>query len=545
MCLLTESNTSYLGRSRTDRTLGSRSGGRRVFCAICRVLLMFVMAKGLSAFPQKEAKDSVTVQADAVPLAVIPATQIVLHDQIVWSKLYTDWRFDTLVGQIPSCVSQDADKDQAYVFHIVHWRITDSHTPVLVSSSWSAYGSKIRHPDILNRRLAANGDPLIYGKKRVLLIGVNLFDTKNGASTLSIRYKSSITQGTPENTQALGQLVTSLLGLSTAAKAAQGQILIAFDCQEGTAHLPFEMNVVETIGLPGEDSPDTDHQPAAPNTKSSAPQTTSPSNPPGDPQWNSASHVPTAIDSDSSHAPTPRLVDTNWPMTTSVSMQTPAANGVHDQGAQNGGNNAGTKPAAQKPAGGQADCSGLSAKNNCTISRTFTSLDKEWWDVSLAVPIPGVRESQYSISSNTLISKEKTNTNLYALFDIYPWAKWVTKGSGIPHFFAGLPVTGQTFYRPAFGVSENLTGWWLERHGFPVQMSFFAGLVDMKTTIVQGSPTTAQELNAASQKTRVWKGIYGVEVPVSSLISKIGKSKNQNTNSGNGKSGNQGSTAAQ
>jgi hypothetical protein len=533
----------------------------RVTIAISLVLFARVLpADAAGQKKPKEARDSVTVQADALALSGVPASVITLEDKITWSTLYSDWHLNSLKS-VPPCVTATADKDQAYVFHIVHWAAGDAGKPPrLVSSSWSAYGSKRFHPDTLRRKLAPNGDPLIYGKRKVLVIGVNVFDDmKNGATTLSIRYKSSVTQGTPENTQALSQLASALLGLASAAKAAQGAILIAFDCQQGTAHLPFDLNVVETIGLPGseDDSNSKQEDPLSP------PTSVSPATYPS-----SASSVRMSAAREDHPVESPTYL--NVSLRSSANSVGKAAgeesstneanrNGSSPQnntsspppkGAGGSPQDTGTKPASPTaPKSGQADCSSLTAKNNCTVSRTLTSLDKEWWDISLAVPIPGVRESKYSISSGALLSKPTTHTDLYALFDIYPWAKWVTKDSAAPHLSLGLPVTGQTFYRPAFGLSENLTGWNFLGRSFPVPMSFFAGVAYMKTTSVQGTPTTAAQLAVDSTTKRVLKPIFGIEVPVSALISKVGKGNKSNASNGatgkGGTSANQGSTVTQ
>jgi hypothetical protein len=517
-----------------------RGAGLRVFC----FGLLFISTGSLllalpnkKPKPPKEAKDSVTVRADAVALVGVSKNDIKLEDQMNWPKLYEAWKLNS-VGSGLSCLKNSLDKNQAYVFHLAQWAA--GNPPRLVSSSWSAYG-RARKADILKRRLASNGDPLIYGKRQILLIGLNVFDVKGGAGSLSIRYKSSITQAKPENVEALGQLVSALAGLS-AAKAAEGSVLIAISCLQGTAHLPFDLNVVETIGVP---------KPA--NTEQQQPNANETPVTQGSPAGKN--------EADSSRASQAPLLEILRPVSY-VSSDTESESNeglseIFDQQQPTVGNPAGgspekdsnAKPEAQKPtpSGGQADCSSLSAKNDCTISRTLTSLDKEWWDVSLAVPTPGVKESRYSISGSMLQSKSTTHTDLYALFDIYPWARWVTKDSGIPHFTVGLPVAGQTFYRPEFGIAENFTGWTtLQRKGFPTAMSIFVGMTYMKTTIVDGIPTTAAQLSASSSKTRVWKPVFGLEVPVNSLISKVGKgSKSKNTNSGStgGGNGNQGTSA--
>lgn len=545
--------------SQDDRKSGLRArvGTKRMTCL---GLAIFTLVLPVGAFGQgKEAHDSITVQADAVALPGVPPSTIVLQDEMSWADLYDKWKFSS-VSSRPSCVAKTADKDQAYIFHVAHWVGADAGKPPrLSSSSWSAYGSKVFNSDKLVRKLAPNGDPLIYGKQRILLISVHIFDDdKNGAGTLSIRDKSSVTQGIPENAQALTQLVSSLLGLTAAAKAAQGAILISFDCQEGTAHLPFDLNIVETIGLPESTAPpDPKQKPGTDPASASADPITDLN--PGSSEHSSARGTESDVESISYTEPnlhgSSRVEEISEGRSSTTRGSDAGGSSSQQGGASPGDGTDGSsqdnsaKPASQStPKAGQADCSSLSAKNPCTVSRTLTSLDKEWWDVSLAVSIPGVRESKYSISSSKLQSMPTTHTDLYALFDIYWSAKWWTKNSGAPHLAIGLPVTGQTFYRPAFGLSENLTGWNRFGRTFPVPINFFAGVVDMKTTTVKGAPTTAAELTADSATKRIWKAIFGVEVPVSALISKVGKgSKSTNANAGGngGKNGNQGSTATQ
>jgi hypothetical protein len=57
----------------------------------------------------------------------------------------------------------------------------------------------------------------------------------------------------------------------------------------------------------------------------------------------------------------------------------------------------------------------------------------------------------------------------------------------------------------------------------------------MKTKIVEGDPTTASELNSDLHSTHIWKPVFGVEVPVSSMVSKVKSVAGKNTN-GSGKS---------
>jgi hypothetical protein len=177
------------------------------------------------------------------------------------------------------------------------------------------------------------------------------------------------------------------------------------------------------------------------------------------------------------------------------------------------------------PSPGVMTCSGQGNTTLCSTTRTFTSLDREWWDVSIGVTAPGVRESQYSIVNNDLHSSATRHTDLYAFFDVFPTAFAASKESAWPHFNVGIPITSRSFYGPYVGVAENLTGWTHLQKGLnlPVGINFFAGVTWMKTQIVTDNPTTAADLTANTKNKRVWKGIFGIEVPVASIVSKIGK----------------------
>jgi hypothetical protein len=525
--------------------------------------------------------DTVTIKADSVPLTGVPPsaiTKALTSNEISWKNFTKTLNLASLPN-LPQCVTNSidenknytADPNTAYVIHIAQW--SKDNPPQLESSTWSAYSGSKNNPDALIRKLDETGNPLIFRKKNALIIGLDLFDDKGGSGSLSIQYKSSVTQGTPQNVQNLGQLVTSLLGISTAnAKAEAAPVLIAVACQSGTDHLPFTLNVVETIGIPASQKPADGTNPPPGQTVVPVPDALR-----GDNEGVNASqfgvaantngrrYVPPQILS-SPRISSPQLVvadydavpsrDNSDAQTSPPSEQSQDGNGGQQPGDaeskdQKPKNQAGNS-SSQSPQAGQADCTVLTASKNCTITRTFTFLDPEWWDISLAQSIPGVKESQYSISNSTLQVKTTTHADLYAFFDVDPAAYFLTKNTVIPHFAVGLPVAGKTFYRPFFGISQNLTGpLGLDKIGFPVHMNVFAGVVYMKTTRVTGNPTTTSELTADSSTARVTKWIFGAEVPLSALISKVGKgskssSKSSNSNGTTGTTeANQGTTASQ
>jgi len=195
-----------------------------------------------------------------------------------------------------------------------------------------------------------------------------------------------------------------------------------------------------------------------------------------------------------------------------------------------------TKNSPSEPAPGLMSCTGSHNSLPCTSTRTFTSLDPEWWDVSIGITIPGVRESKYSIANGALSKSVTTHTDLYAMLDLYPFFLKADKNDWAPHFDVGVPLTSQSFYRPYFGLAESVGGVLSRVSGakrpfkLPVDINVFAGMVWMKTNFVTDNPTTTQQLASDSHPTRVWKPIFGIEVPVSSIASKIKGAASKNSN---------------
>jgi hypothetical protein len=88
----------------------------------------------------------------------------------------------------------------------------------------------------------------------------------------------------------------------------------------------------------------------------------------------------------------------------------------------------------------------------------------------------------------------------------------------------GLPLASQSFYRPYFGLGENPTGWThlQKKLSVPARIDIFAGVIYIKEKFVLDIPTTQSEFNIDAIPTRVWKGVVGIGIPISSALSKIG-----------------------
>ena len=174
------------------------------------------------------------------------------------------------------------------------------------------------------------------------------------------------------------------------------------------------------------------------------------------------------------------------------------------------------------------DCTDAGTKG-CSFSRQFSVSEPESWDVGVGLAIPGVTEAVYSTPTAGSVPKStpKHHTDAYAFVDLYPFGYLAPKDSYWPHVNFGVPVTSQSLHRPYFGLGEDISGW-AQRKGFPLDICIFGGLVDMKQQIY--SVSTGQ-----LKWDRALKGVIGIEMPVTQLASKLGKSKSK---SGSGSSTN-------
>jgi hypothetical protein len=162
------------------------------------------------------------------------------------------------------------------------------------------------------------------------------------------------------------------------------------------------------------------------------------------------------------------------------------------------------------------------------MGRTFTSKEHAYVDISAGIAVPGVRDTSYAFSStsSTVSSSVTRHTDAYALIDVFPLGALLPKESRVPHINFGIPVTSQSLHRPYVGLAENLTGWThLQKAlSLPIAIDVFGGIVFMKTEQLSGTPTTQAAFNSDLSWHWVHKYMVGIEVPISSVTSKFGKS---------------------
>jgi hypothetical protein len=225
--------------------------------------------------------------------------------------------------------------------------------------------------------------------------------------------------------------------------------------------------------------------------------------------------------------------------TTSVvvgSTQNTNPGGVTASGGGQSTNNSGTNPSStsgnqnQKPAGPSADCPAQTSGGQqaaCKFAATVDDEDLYHWDISFAVPFHALNDLTFLASDgtgNTVIPKTVTRLNAYALFEFFPVAADIKTPPpiAVPHIFAGLPISGKVFNKPIFGAGDTFN---LKKivKVIPLQVGFFGGVVYNKE--FRQIPGTIGSANVEPH--RVWKGTYGVEIPVSQFKSLLSSNKSQ------------------
>jgi hypothetical protein len=168
------------------------------------------------------------------------------------------------------------------------------------------------------------------------------------------------------------------------------------------------------------------------------------------------------------------------------------------------------------------DCSRLTKTGKCTVSESFTSNDAEYWNIGINIIPYGPRENRYAQSTSGTITETHTLHNpLIAVVDMNPFAcKWsMNKG---PYIQAGVPLTGAAFHLPYVGLAQPIPG--LGKI-FPISFSIFGGVMFMKqtfpTSLAVGQTATTAAFNANLVTDRAIKGVFGIEVPLGAIISKV------------------------
>lgn len=354
--------------------------------------------------------------------------------------------------------SIEANSKQAYIFHLTTWNLSVDGAS-LNSSSWYVYHYNGAQMKQSYRTTTTESLPFLYGDSSILLVSVQKVQAATADAPKTI-VKSSYKLTVKQKAP---QNITNLIAVGEALLGVSGA------AKAEAAGIPA---CVETFSVHG------GHPPYDLTAEASF-EFSGPPKPGGAPTEENVLPSPTGP-SDEEHSIPAQLALPN-PTPTSTPGKAPSG-----------------------------------------ISRTFSILDKEYWDVNLGLNLPSVDTPIFTLSKDNKVQESiSKKVSPYAFVSLYPFAAVSPKDGAWPHINLGLPVAGQPLHRPFAGVAEKIP--WLDRYtGIPI--SVFAGAVALKesiSTLPLGLTTTPDQFVLRSHW--VWKGMFGLEFPVSSLISKIGK----------------------
>ena len=384
---------------------------------------------------------------------------------------------EPLAGQFTGPTLNDVCGDlksrRAYIIHIAHWARTDDKKFSLRSNDWYVYEKKRK--SLVQVGFTPDRAPILDGDTDALLFGIQIFDsiTPEEKPLVHVVYTATPTQTSPQNAQNLAQVVEAIMGVTAkqanAAGSQPAQALVIVALIPGAARLPYKLTIASSFSI--------------------------------------ASKTPVARNDGMGASP-----ESHGPMT---SAQDNASKPAPD-------NNNGATPSP-------TDCSAIdSTSKPCVTSHTLQSNDREWWDVSLGVALPGVKQTNFSAPSGTVVATTTTHTDVYAFFNL---GYDLQNRPYVPHLDLGIPVAGQPLHRPFVGVGEWLTPLFgLEKRGFPLRVGGFVGVVFAKQysprTLGVGSAATTGALAQDLRSYHVRKLLFGLEFSVSELIGRI-KSKSK------------------
>jgi hypothetical protein len=148
-------------------------------------------------------------------------------------------------------------------------------------------------------------------------------------------------------------------------------------------------------------------------------------------------------------------------------------------------------------------------------SEVYDDEGRYYWDVSLGMPVQGVKELQYKADDGVVRPRELKRENAYGFLNIFP-TKVDVKGDDFlrwPHLVMGVPISGKPLDRPVIALGAGIG-----KKKFFV-FDAFAGVVFNRvrepSTLSAGDAATENELQSDLRSRRVRKFIFGVNFPVS------------------------------
>lgn len=180
-------------------------------------------------------------------------------------------------------------------------------------------------------------------------------------------------------------------------------------------------------------------------------------------------------------------------------------------------------PIAYKTASVQTDTTlNSGGQTPFTASVTFVNEPKEWWDVSLALPVTKVNQLQYNSVANTVTPTQVNKQSLFAVFDFYipPTNLSATSYNLIPHPFAGVAMNSQPLHSLLFGASIGL-------HLAEVYGGAVLEKQQSLSGLTAGSTATPAQLSSATSHKYQAKFSFGIKISVKTAISAFSSSKSK------------------
>jgi len=162
----------------------------------------------------------------------------------------------------------------------------------------------------------------------------------------------------------------------------------------------------------------------------------------------------------------------------------------------------------------------MSARVSTPLSASLPLINekKQWWDVSVAVPVKSVNALQYVSSNDTVVPTKIAKQNLFAIADFYlpPIDLAGTTYSMIPHPIAGVSMASQPLHSFIVGGAIGL-------HFAEVFVASDWVKQQSLTGLSSGSPATQQQLSAATSYKYKAQFVVGINLPVKAAYSALQK----------------------
>ncbi|HSS21389.1 MAG TPA: hypothetical protein VLL54_15040 [Pyrinomonadaceae bacterium] len=148
--------------------------------------------------------------------------------------------------------------------------------------------------------------------------------------------------------------------------------------------------------------------------------------------------------------------------------------------------------------------------------KKFDNEGRYWWDVSVALPVKHISQTQFDTTANTVTAKKVDKQNAFALINLYPVPVDI-KGSTftwVPHFVGGVAIQKQPLKKFLLGAGFG-----------PRFANFYVGAVFTEekkpSTLKEGDSATQSQLDADLRKHYKPKFSFGFNLPVRGILESL------------------------